>query len=176
MVRWVLFTLAFAACRPLAGQNTFQKKVEGVNGLFTIEQTVDNHFWLGTFLGKILRLDGNGQWLGGENLHKGDTTETRFIYDLERTPDNGVWALYDRNNANTALDDYLILGRLDASGQPLWQTSVHYGEVLHWAHTAWPPIRRAMPTSFPRVSVRRGAASPTAPFLPKSRPMAPCNG
>ncbi|MEO6039879.1 MAG: hypothetical protein ABIQ93_15800, partial [Saprospiraceae bacterium] len=44
------------------------------------------------------------------------------------------WALYDRNNDNTALDDYLILARLNASGQALWQTSVHYGEVLHWAH------------------------------------------
>ncbi len=134
MVRWVLLALALAGFRPLVGQNTFQQKIEGVNGLFTLEQTADGHFWLGTFLGKIIRLDANGQWLGASNLHKGDTTETRFIYDLERAPDNGVWALYDRTNANTALDDYLILGRLNASGQPLWQTSVHYGEVLHWAH------------------------------------------
>jgi len=134
MVRWVYFALALAGYHPLAGQSTFQQEIKGVNGLFTFEQTADNHLWLGTFLGKIIRLDANGQWLGGENLHKGDTTEVRFIYDLEKAPDNGVWALYDRNNANTALDDYLILARLNASGQPQWQTSVHYGEVLHWAH------------------------------------------
>lgn len=134
MVRWVFFALAFAGSCPITGQNTFQQQINGVNGLFTFEQTADNHYWLGTFLGKIIRLDANGQWLGGYDLHKGDTTKVRFIYDLERTPDNGVWALYDRNNANTALDDYLILARLNANGQPLWQTSVHYGEVLHWAH------------------------------------------
>ena len=134
MVKWVLFALALASGCPVAGQTTFQRKIEGVNGLFSLEQTADDHYWLGTFLGKIIRLDANGQWLGAHDVHKGDTTESRFIYDLERSPDNGVWALYDRNNANTALDDYLILARLNASGQPLWQTSVHYGEVLHWAH------------------------------------------
>ena len=134
MARWVFFALALICCRPLSSQNTFQKEISGVNGLFTFEQTADGHFWLGTFLGKIIRLDANGQWLGGSDLHKGDTTDVRFIYDLEKAPDNGVWALYDRNNDNTALDDYLILARLNANGQPLWQTSVHYGEVLHWAH------------------------------------------
>lgn len=134
MARWVLLALALAGCNPLVAQLTFQKQIAGVNGLFSLEQTADHHFWLGTFLGKIIRLDANGQWLGGSDLHKGDTTDVRFIYDLERAPDNGVWALYDRNNANTELDDYLILARLNASGQPQWQTSVHYGSVLHWAH------------------------------------------
>ncbi len=134
MARWVIFAITFVCCCPLVGQNTFQRQISGVTGLFTFEQTADGHFWIGTFLGKIIRLDANGQWLGGQDLHKGDTTSVRFIYDLEKAPDNGVWALYDRNNANTALDDYLILARLNATGQPQWQTSVHYGEVLHWAH------------------------------------------
>ncbi|MCB9307592.1 MAG: gliding motility-associated C-terminal domain-containing protein [Lewinellaceae bacterium] len=118
----------------LPAQNTFQKQLEGLNGIFCLEQTVDGTYWLGTFLGKIIRLDANGNWIGAYTLQKGDTAATRFIYDLQRAPNGDVWALYDRNNNNTALDDYLILARLTPGGLPAWQTSVHYSEVLHWAH------------------------------------------
>lgn len=116
------------------GQATFQKQLDSLNGLFSLEQTPDGTFWLGTYLGRILRLDADGNWIGGFKLQKGDTAATRFVYDLERAPGGGVWALYDRNNNNNALDDYLILARLAPDGLPIWQTPVHYGEVLHWAH------------------------------------------
>lgn len=118
----------------LSSQSGFQKQLDSLNGIFCLEQTADGTFWLGTFLGKIIRLDADGQWLGGYTLRKGDTASTRFIYDLEKTPDGGVWALFDRNNNNTALDDYLILAKLAPDGAPVWQTPVHYGQVLHWAH------------------------------------------
>lgn len=127
-----LTALLFAA--RAEGQITFQKQIDDLNGLFCLEQTSDGTFWLGTYLGKIIRLGPDGQWLGGYTLQKGDTASTRFVYDLEKTPDGGVWALYDRNNDKTALDDYLILAKLSPDGLPVWQTPVHYGEVLHWAH------------------------------------------
>lgn len=119
---------------PSSGQITFQKQLDSLNGLFCLEQTADSTFWIGTYLGKIIRLDQNGTWIGGYKIQKGDTAGTRFIYDLERAPDGGIWALYDRTNNNNALDDYLILAKLGPDGLPLWQTPVHYGEVLHWAH------------------------------------------
>ncbi len=115
-------------------QPTFQKQISPVTGLFCLEQTADESFWIGTFLGKILRFDPAGNFLNGWDIHLGDTTTTRFIYDLERAPGGGAWALYDRTNFNNALDDHLILARLAPDGKPLWQTNVYYGEVLHWAH------------------------------------------
>ncbi len=129
----VLACILFSASN-LFAQVTFQKQLDSLNGLFCLEQTSDGTFWLGTFLGKIIRLDANGEWMGGYTLQKGDTAATRFVYDLEKTPDGGVWALFDRNNSNTALDDYLILAKIAPDGLPVWQTPVHYGEVLHWAH------------------------------------------
>lgn len=115
-------------------QPTFQKQLDGITGLFCLEQAADSSYWIGTFLGKILHFDAKGQWLNGLELHRGDTTSCRFVYDLERAPAGGVYALYDRSNYVTALDDHLILARLDATGAPLWQTSVYFGEVQHWAH------------------------------------------
>ena len=115
-------------------QTTFQRSLDSLNGIFCLEQSNNGHFWLGSFLGKIIHLDANGQWIGAWTPAKGDTASARFIYDLEKTPDGGVWALFDRSNQNTALDDHLILARLSANGTPLWQRTVHYGEVQHWAH------------------------------------------
>ncbi len=37
------------------GQITFQKQLDDLNGLFCLEQTSDGTFWLGTYLGKIIR-------------------------------------------------------------------------------------------------------------------------
>ena len=118
----------------IQAQNTFQRSLDSLNGIFCLEQSSNGHFWLGSFLGKIIHLDANGQWQGAWSPVKGDTAAARFIYDLEKTPDGGVWALFDRSNQNTALDDHLILARLSAGGTPLWQRTVHYGEVQHWAH------------------------------------------
>lgn len=118
----------------MQAQNTFQRSLDSLNGIYCLEQSSNGHFWLGSFLGKIIQLDANGQWLSASAPIKGDTAAARFIYDLEKTPDGGVWALFDRSNQNTALDDHLILARLSAGGTPLWQRTVHYGEVQHWAH------------------------------------------
>ena len=126
----LLFLIPVAA----NAQTGFQRQLDSLNGLFCLEQIQDGTFWVGTFLGKIVHLDAQGNFLNGFSLHRGDTASARFVYDLERAPDGGLWALYDRTNGNFALDDYLLLARLDANGVPLWQTTVHYGEVLHWAH------------------------------------------
>ena len=129
----LLFALAVGV-RHAPAQPTFQKQLDGVTGLFCLEQAADSSYWIGTFLGKLLHFDANGQWLNGIQIRRGDTTTTRFVYDLERAPGGGVFALYDRSNQNTALDDHLILARLDDTGKALWQTSVYFGEVQHWAH------------------------------------------
>ncbi|MCC6411837.1 MAG: hypothetical protein IT270_09260, partial [Saprospiraceae bacterium] len=115
-------------------QPAFQKQVEGVNGLFCLEQNQAGDFWIGTFQGKILRFNADGQWLGGFDVKGGDTATARYVYDLHKLPDGGMLALYDRSNFNNELDDYLIVGRFDATGNILWQESVHFGEVQHWAH------------------------------------------
>ncbi|MGI9160739.1 MAG: gliding motility-associated C-terminal domain-containing protein [Saprospiraceae bacterium] len=124
----------FASPAGLRGQTTFQRQLDSLNGLFCLEQTTDGNFWIGAFLGKLLRLDASGNLLNGYQLRQGDTASARYVYDLARAPGSGVYALFDRSNQNTALDDWLILARLDETGQPLWQTTAHYGEVQHWAH------------------------------------------
>ncbi len=134
MVKWVTFLLCLCGFNFAGAQVTFQRQVDSLNGIFCLEQTDDGVFWLGTFLGKIIRVTPDGQWLSGYRLEKGDTSSARFIYDLKKTPEGGAWALFDRTNNNNALDDYLLLARMDGAGQPVWQTTVHYGDVLHWAH------------------------------------------
>lgn len=118
----------------MCAQSAFQKQVEGVNGLFCLEQNLAGDFWIGTFQGKILRFNADGQWLGGFDVKGGDSATARYVYDLHKLPDGGMLALYDRSNFNNDLDDYLLVGRFDANGNVLWQESVHYGEVQHWAH------------------------------------------
>jgi len=134
MLRLISTCLLLGLSQWMFAQTTFQKQVEGVNGLFCLEQNLAGDFWIGTFQGKILRFDAQGQWLGGFDLKSGDTSSARYVYDLQRLPDGGMLALYDRSNFNNDLDDYLIAGRFDASGNVVWQQSVHFGEVQHWAH------------------------------------------
>jgi gliding motility-associated-like protein len=153
---------SFATPFCLSGQTTFQRQLDSLNGLFCLEQTADGNYWVGTFLGKILRLDAGGNLLNGYNLRMGDTASARYVYDLERAPGGGVYALFDRSNQNTALDDWLILARLDAAGEPLWQTTVHYGEVQHWAHNrmATDPAGNVYTTSI-RTEFQAGGATGT---------------
>lgn len=132
-----LFLIGLSVCCAAISsraQPTFQKQITPVTGLFCLEQASDGSYWIGTFLGKILRFDPSGNFLNGWDIRLGDTTTTRFVYDLEAAPGGGAWALYDRTNFNNALDDHLILARLDPTGNPVWQTNVYYGEVQHWAH------------------------------------------
>ncbi|MEY3248543.1 MAG: hypothetical protein RL742_586, partial [Bacteroidota bacterium] len=162
----------FAWPAGLSGQTTFQRQLDSLNGLFCLEQTADGNYWIGTFLGKILRLDPSGNLLNGYNLRQGDTAAARYVYDLERAPGNGVYALFDRSNQNTALDDWLILARLDGAGQPLWQTPVHYGEVQHWAHNriATDPDGQAYALSIRTEFQQGGGATTNKMILTKVAP------
>jgi CHU_C Type IX secretion signal domain/Domain of unknown function (DUF5122) beta-propeller len=126
--------LAACTCGAQGAIATFQRSIQNVNGLFCLEQNTDESIWIGTNLGKILRFTPDGSLLGGQELFLGDTTNVRFVYDLSRAPDGDMYVLYDRSNQNTALDDYLILARIQPNGAFVWQKTVHYGEVQHWAH------------------------------------------